>query len=132
MNIEQILILIGTGLHFLITLISIIKNIKNKIINNKINYWQAVKEEMREHIVPLMEQAEKILKDPTEKESWVIKKLGDAMHIDFYKYADILDIAKEIIKEICETTKIEVNKTIVIQEKEEITNANGGLTNGIS
>lgn len=132
MNIEQILILIGTGLHFLITLISIIKNIKNKIINNKINYWQAIKEEMREHIVPLMEQAEKILKDPTEKESWVIKKLSDAMHIDFYKYADILDIAKEIIKEICETTKIEVNKTIVVQEKEEITNANGGLTNGIS
>lgn len=132
MDIEMIIWLIGTGLHLTITLISLIKNIKNKVATNKMNYWNAIKEEMKEKIVPLMEQAEKILKDPTEKENWVVKKLSDAMHIDFYKYADILTIAKEIIKEICETTKIEVNKNIVVQEKETNENIKGGLTNGIS
>ena len=35
------------------------------------------------------------------------------LHIDFYKYKKILKIVLEIIKKICEDTKINVNKVRV-------------------
>lgn len=117
-------------INFIIALIIFIKNIIAKI---KARDWEELKTELKNELIPLMEQAERFLKDPTEKEDWVLKKLSEKTHIDFYKYANILELAKNIIKEICQTTKIEVNKTIVKVEKEDNKNSGGGYkTNGIS
>ena len=129
MDIKTIVAFSFAIINFLIGAISIIKNI---VASVKARDWEKLKAEMRKEIIPLMEQAEKILKDPTEKENWVIKKLSDATHIDFYKYQNILSLAKTIIKEICETTKIEVNKSIVINEVEERMEGENYGTNGIS
>ena len=116
--------------NFVVALIVFIKNV---VKNVKAKDWEELKKELKNELVPLMEQAERFLKDPTEKEDWVLKKLSEKTHIDFYKYADILQLAKSIINEICETTKIEVNKTIVKVEKEENKNSGGGYNiNGIS
>lgn len=116
--------------NFVVALIVFIKNV---VKNVKAKDWEELKKELKNELVPLMEQAERFLKDPTEKEDWVLKKLSEKTHIDFYKYADILELAKNIIKEICQTTKIEVNKTIVKVEKEDNKNSGGGYNiNGIS
>ena len=129
MDIKTILSLVLAGINFVIACVSVIRSV---VVSIKNKNWNALRVEMKTQIIPLMEQAEKILKDPTEKENWVIKKLSDMTHIDFYKYQNILSLAKDIIKEICETTKIEVNKIRVVAEKEEITETKGSLTNGIS
>lgn len=60
-----------------------------------------------------MEQAEQAFDTGEERELWVVKKLGEKLHIDFYKYKKILKIVLEIIKKICEDTKVNVNKVRV-------------------
>ena len=86
------------------------------IKNNKQNEFKKL---LIEEIVPLMEQAENAFDDGEEKQNWVIKKLGEKLHIDFYKYKKILKIVQDIITEICKTTKINVNNIRIVQEKEE-------------
>ena len=101
------------------TIIAIIKAKKNKD-----------KEELRElltnELIPLMEEVEqKIGYTGEEKEQWVIKKLAEKLHLDLFKYKKILAFIKEIIADICKATKIEVNKTKVVED-----NTNGGTDNG--
>lgn len=131
-NIKTIISIVLFVINFCVTCILTIKNIINAIKNKKIRNIEELKVEMKKNIIPLMEQAERSFDNPQDKENWVIKKLSDMTHIDFYKYKNILIIAKNIIKEICETTKIEVNKTIIVKEKEEEKQSTEVLTNGIS
>lgn len=88
------------------TLVSVIKSVKAR---DK----QILIEELTAEIIPLMEQAEQAFDTGEERELWVVKKLGEKLHIDFYKYKKILKIVLEIIKKICEDTKINVNKVRV-------------------
>ena len=74
---------------------------------------------LEQAIIPLMEEAERLLDNGQEKENWVIKKLSLLTHIDFYTHKKELEVAKNIIKTICEQTKIEVNKIRLVQAKEE-------------
>ena len=101
---------------FCISVICLIIQIIIAIKNNKQNEFKKL---LTEEIVPLMEQAENAFDDGEEKQNWVIKKLGEKMQIDFYKYKKILKIVKDIISEICKTTKINVNNIRIVQEKEE-------------
>ena len=101
---------------FCISVICLIIQIIVVIKNNKQNEFKKL---LTEEIVPLMEQAENAFDDGEEKQNWVIKKLGEKLHIDFYKYKKILKIVKDIISEICKTTKINVNNIRIVQEKEE-------------
>lgn len=101
---------------FCISVICLIIQIIVVIKNNKQNEFKKL---LTEEIVPLMEQAENAFDDGEEKQNWVIKKLGDKLHIDFYKYKKILKIVQDIIAEICKTTKINVNNIRIVQEKEE-------------
>ena len=115
--------------NFVVCVVSFIRNAVKAI---KERDWSLLKEELTKEIIPLMEEAERKLKDPTEKEEWVIKKLSDKTHIDFFKYANILSLAKNIIKEICKTTKIDVNKVVFVNEIEKPENEMEVRTNGIS
>lgn len=101
---------------FCISVICLIIQIIVAIKNNKQNEFKKL---LTEEIVPLMEQAENAFDDGEEKQNWVIKKLGEKLHIDFYKYKKILKIVQNIISEICKTTKINVNNIRIVQEKEE-------------
>ena len=101
---------------FCISVICLIIQIIVVIKNNKQNEFKKL---LIEEIVPLMEQAENAFDDGEEKQNWVIKKLGEKLHIDFYKYKKILKIVQDIITEICKTTKINVNNIRIVQEKEE-------------
>ena len=101
---------------FCISVICLIIQIIVVIKNNKQNEFKKL---LTEEIIPLMEQAENAFDDGEEKQNWVIKKLGEKLHIDFYKYKKILKIVKDIISEICKTTKINVNNIRIVQEKEE-------------
>lgn len=101
---------------FCISVICLIIQIIVAIKNNKQNEFKKL---LTEEIVPLMEQAENAFDDGEEKQNWVIKKLGEKLHIDFYKYKKILKIVQDIIAEICKTTKINVNNIRIVQEKEE-------------
>ena len=67
------------------TLVSVIKSVKAK---DK----QILIEELTAEIIPLMEQAEQAFDTGEERELWVVKKLGEKLHIDFYKYKKILKI----------------------------------------
>lgn len=129
MGINEILLMIKDGVLLLfgtITIIvSVIKNIKNK-------NWEALKETLTNATIPLMEQAEKMFDNATEKENWVVKKVGEQEHIDWFKHKKVLALELDIIDDICKTTKIEVNKNIIKQEKEEIIEEKEVLTNGIS
>ena len=116
-------------INFVVCVVSFIRNAVKAI---KERDWALLKEELTKEIIPLMEEAERKLKDPTEKEEWVIKKLSDKTHIDFFKYANILSLAKNIIKEICKTTKIDVNKVVFVNEIEKPENETEVKTNGIS
>ena len=115
--------------NFVVCVVSFIRNAIKAI---KERDWALLKEELTKEIIPLMEEAERKLKDPTEKEEWVIKKLSDKTHIDFFKYANILSLAKNIIKEICKTTKIDVNKVVFVNEIEKPEKEMEVKTNGIS
>ena len=101
---------------FCISVICLIIQIIVAIKNNKQNEFKKL---LTEEIIPLMEQAENAFDDGEEKQNWVIKKLGEKLHIDFYKYKKILKIVQDIISEICKTTKINVNNIRIVQEKEE-------------
>ena len=130
MDINEILLMIKDGVLFLfgtITIIvSVIKAIKNK-------NWEALKETLTNATIPLMEQAEKMFDNAKEKENWVVKKVGEQEHIDWFKHKNVLALELDIIDDICKTTKIEVNKNIIKQEKEEtIIEEKEVLTNGIS
>ena len=129
MEIKMIISIVIAVVNFIVCVVSFIRNTVKAI---KERDWSLLKEELTKEIIPLMEEAERKLKDPTEKEEWVIKKLSDKTHIDFFKYANILSLAKNIIKEICKTTKIDVNKVILVNEIEEKTETEGVKTNGIS
>lgn len=89
---------------------NIIKTIKD-------GKWSELRALLEEQLIPLMEQAESMFDDAEEKENWVLEKLRQKTHFDFYKHKKILALAKDIISKICQATKIEVNKTIVKQEK---------------
>lgn len=104
------------------TLVSIIKAIKAK---DK----QVLIDELTNEIIPLMEQAEQAFDNGEEREAWVVKKLGEKLHIDFYKYKKVLKIVLEIIKKICEDTKINVNKVKVQNVLPEVKNE--GEDNGV-
>lgn len=100
------------------TIIAIIKAKKNK---NE----EELRELLTTELIPLMEQAEQFVNyTGEEKETWVIKKLADKLHLDLFKYKKILAFIKEIIADICKTTKIDVNKIQVFEEKK------GGADNG--
>ena len=115
-NVETIISL-GFGVaSAIVAVIKFILDAKNAKQERKV---ADLKVSLKEVIIPLMEQAEAFLNNGTDKENWVLKKLGDAMHIDFYKYKDVLGYAKDIISDICTTTKIDVNKVIVKEEKQQ-------------
>ena len=116
-------------INFVVCVVSFIKNTVKAIRERD---WSLLKEELTKEIIPLMEEAERKLKDPTEKEEWVIKKLSDKTHIDFFKYANILSLAKNIIKEICKTTKIDVNKVVFVNEIEKQEKETEVRTNGVA
>lgn len=116
MDVQTIISIAIAGVSTLATIITTIKDIRKAI---KTRNWNKLKELLRDEIVPLMEQAERKLDDGVEREDWVLKKLSEKTHIDFYKYANILKLAKEIIADICKTTKIDVNKVIVVEEREQ-------------
>ena len=126
----KMIISIGIAVaNFIVCVVSFIRNVVKAI---KQRDWALLKEELTKEIIPLMEEAERKLKDPTEKEEWVIKKLSDKTHIDFFKYANILSLAKNIIKEICKTTKIDVNKVVFVNEIEKPENETEVRTNGVA
>ena len=116
MDAQTIISFAVTGVSVLAAIITTIKDIRKAIKNKQ---WAKLKELLHDEIVPLMEQAERALQDGVERENWVLKKLSEKTHIDFYKYANILNLAKSIIEEICKTTKIDVNKVIVVEDKDE-------------
>ena len=128
----EIKMIISIGIAVVNFVVCVVSFIRNTIKAIKERDWSLLKEELTKEIIPLMEEAERKLKDPTEKEEWVIKKLSDKTHIDFFKYANILSLAKNIIKEICKTTKIDVNKVVLVNEIEKPENETEVKTNGIA
>ena len=128
----EIKMIISVGIAVINFVVCVVSFIRNAIKAIKERDWGLLKEELTKEIIPLMEEAERKLKDPTEKEEWVIKKLSDKTHIDFFKYANILSLAKNIIKEICKTTKIDVNKVVFVNEIEKTEKETEVRTNGIS
>lgn len=93
------------------TIIAVVKAKKNK-------KTAELKKLLTEELIPLMEQAETFIGySGEEKEEWVIKKLADKLHIDLFKYKNILKLIQEIIANICEQTKIQVNNLIVKEQK---------------
>ena len=124
--------IISIGIAVINFVVCVVSFIRNAVKAIKERDWALLKEELTKEIIPLMEEAERKLKDPTEKEEWVIKKLSDKTHIDFFKYANILSLAKNIIKEICKTTKIDVNKVVFVNEIEKTEKEMEVRTNGIS
>lgn len=98
---------------------SFIMFIVGKIKDVKAGKIKTLKEFLTQALIPLMEEAERLFDSGEEKENWVIKKLSLLTHIDFYLHKKELAIVKEIIKSICEQTKIEVNKNRLVQVKEE-------------
>ena len=124
--------IISIGIAVINFVVCVVSFIKNTIKAIRERDWSLLKEELTKEIIPLMEEAERKLKDPTEKEEWVIKKLSDKTHIDFFKYANILSLAKNIIKEICKTTKIDVNKVVLVNEIEMPENETEVRTNGVA
>ena len=133
MDIKTIVAIALAVINFVIGAIATIKNKKTNDGIKEQNDLKMLENEMRKETIPLMEQAERMLDNGEERENWVIKKLGDLLHIDFYAYPHILKIAKDIIKDICETTKIDVNKVRIIKDDEDLENNKEGYkTNGIS
>ena len=128
----EIKMIISIGIAVVNFLVCVVSFIRNTVKAIKERDWSLLKEELTKEIIPLMEEAERKLKDPTEKEEWVIKKLSDKTHIDFFKYANILSLAKNIIKEICKTTKIDVNKVVLVNEIEKPEKETEVRTNGIA
>lgn len=128
----EIKMIISVGIAVVNFIVCVVSFIRNAVKAIKERDWVLLKEELTKEIVPLMEEAERKLKDPTEKEEWVIKKLSDKTHIDFFKYANILSLAKNIIKEICKTTKIDVNKVVFVNEIEKPENETEVRTNGVA
>ena len=128
----EIKMIISMGIAVVNFVVCVVSFIRNAIKAIKERDWALLKEELTKEIIPLMEEAERKLKDPTEKEEWVIKKLSDKTHIDFFKYANILSLAKNIIKEICKTTKIDVNKVILVNEIEKTEKETEVRTNGVA
>ena len=128
----EIKMIISIGIAVINFVVCVVSFIRNAVKAIKERDWALLKEELTKEIIPLMEEAERKLKDPTEKEEWVIKKLSDKTHIDFFKYANILSLAKNIIKEICKTTKIDVNKVVFVNEIEKTEKEMEVRTNGIS
>ena len=124
--------IISIGIAVVNFIVCVVSFIRNAVKAIKERDWALLKEELTKEIIPLMEEAERKLKDPTEKEEWVIKKLSDKTHIDFFKYANILSLAKNIIKEICKTTKIDVNKVVLVNEIEKPENETEVRTNGVA
>lgn len=124
--------IISIGIAVVNFVVCVVSFIKNTIKAIRERDWNLLKEELTKEIIPLMEEAERKLKDPTEKEEWVIKKLSDKTHIDFFKYANILSLAKNIIKEICKTTKIDVNKVVFVNEIEKQEKETEVKTNGVA
>ena len=124
--------IISIGIAVINFVVCVVSFIRNAVKAIKERDWTLLKEELTKEIIPLMEEAERKLKDPTEKEEWVIKKLSDKTHIDFFKYANILSLAKNIIKEICKTTKIDVNKVVFVNEIEKPENETEVRTNGVA
>ena len=128
----EIKMIISIGIAVVNFVVCVVSFIRNAVKAIKERDWALLKEELTKEIIPLMEEAERKLKDPTEKEEWVIKKLSDKTHIDFFKYANILSLAKNIIKEICKTTKIDVNKVVVVNEIENQEKETEVRTNGVA
>ena len=128
----EIKMIISIGIAVVNFLVCVVSFIRNTVKAIKERDWSLLKEELTKEIIPLMEEAERKLKDPTEKEEWVIKKLSDKTHIDFFKYANILSLAKNIIKEICKTTKIDVNKVVFVNEVEKPEKETEVKTNGVA
>lgn len=128
----EIKMIISIGIAVVNFVVCVVSFIRNAVKAIKERDWALLKEELTKEIIPLMEEAERKLKDPTEKEEWVIKKLSDKTHIDFFKYANILSLAKNIIKEICKTTKIDVNKVVLVNEIEKPENEMEVRTNGVA
>ena len=128
----EIKMIISIGIAVINFVICVVSFIRKAVKAIKERDWALLKEELTKEIIPLMEEAERKLKDPTEKEEWVIKKLSDKTHIDFFKYANILSLAKNIIKEICKTTKIDVNKVVLVNEIEKPENETEVRTNGVA
>lgn len=115
-DLEKIIEL-GVGCVGVIT--SLVMFIVGKIKDVKAGKIKTLKEFLTQALIPLMEEAERLFDNGEEKENWVIKKLSLLTHIDFYLHKKELAIVKEIIKSICEQTKIEVNKNRLVQVKEE-------------
>lgn len=110
---EWVTFVIGI-LYFIVSLIvMIITYAKKKKQNKDLELAEMLKTEL----IPLMEEAEQFINySGEEKEQWVIKKLADKLHIDLFKYKNVLEMIKNIISEICKTTKISVNNIVVKQE----------------
>lgn len=115
-DLEKIIEL-GVGCVGVIT--SLVMFIVGKIKDVKAGKIKTLKEFLTQALIPLMEEAERLFDNGEEKENWVIKKLSLLTHIDFYLHKKELAMVKEIIKSICEQTKIEVNKNRLVQVKEE-------------
>ena len=115
-DLEKIIEL-GVGCVGVIT--SLVMFIVGKIKDVKAGKFKTLKEFLTQALIPLMEEAERLFDSGEEKENWVIKKLSLLTHIDFYLHKKELAMVKEIIKSICEQTKIEVNKNRLVQVKEE-------------
>ena len=115
-DLEKIIEL-GVGCVGVIT--SLVMLIISKIKDVKAGKIKTLKEFLTQALIPLMEEAERLFDSGEEKENWVIKKLSLLTHIDFYLHKKELAMVKEIIKSICEQTKIEVNKNRLVQIKEE-------------
>lgn len=109
---------------FVSMIVIVVKAIKNR-------NWEKLKETLTAVTIPLMEQAEKMFTNARERENWVVKKAGEEIKIDWFKHKNVLALELDIIDNICKTTKIEVNKNIIKQEKEQI-ETKETLTNGIS
>ena len=116
MNVQEI---IELGVGCVGFIVSAIMFIVSKVKAYKEGKIQTLNDLLTEALIPLMEEAERLLDNGQEKENWVIKKLSLATHIDFYTHKKELAMAKEIISNICKQTKIEVNKNRLIQVKEE-------------
>ena len=110
---EWVTFVIGI-LYFIVSLIvMIITYVKKKKQNKDLE----LAEMLRTELIPLMEEAEQFINySGEEKEQWVIKKLADKLYIDLFKYKNVLEMIKNIISEICKTTKISVNNIVVKQE----------------
>ena len=119
MNIEEIKFWITLGLGAIGVITSLFQWIKRIVILAKSKKWDELKSLLTSELIPINGASGKRFNGcGRRKENWVIKKLSDKVHIDFFKYTNVLTLAKEIIADICKTTKIDVNKTIIIEEKE--------------